>query len=325
MKEVTLGIDIGGTNTKLGLVDREGNCLVSSSIETYADKPVEVFMTLLFKAIDQLKAQVKEPFEIKAVGIGAPNGNYYTGTIENAANLHGWGDYVPLAELVKDKLNLPVAVTNDANAAALGEMKFGVAKGMKNFMVITLGTGLGSGIIVNGDLLYGHDGFAGEFGHINVVHNGRKCGCGSKGCLETYVSATGLKRNMLEMIAEYNGGSQLDQTPFEHITSKMIFDAAESGDEIAQKAFQMTGEYLGKSLADAVAIFSPEAIVLFGGMAAAGDWILKPTQEAMDANTIRMFKGKTKLLFSNLKGDNTAILGSSALAWQELDKMVSAS
>ncbi|GAA4851717.1 ROK family protein [Algivirga pacifica] len=320
MKEVTIGIDIGGTNTKIGIVDREGSCLVYKSIETAADQPVEVFLSLLFKAIEDLKETLTEPHDIKAVGIGAPNGNYYAGTIEKAANLKGWGDYVPLANIISERLGIPVSLTNDANAAALGEMKYGVAKGMKNFIVITLGTGLGSGIIVNGDLLYGHDGFAGEFGHINVVPNGRQCGCGSKGCLETYVSATGLVRNMIELIAENNGGSHLDQYNFHTISSKMIFDAAEDGDPIAAQAFEMTGEILGKALADAIAIFSPEAIILFGGMASSGDRIMEPTRRAMEEHTIRVFKGKTKLLISDLKGDNTAILGASALAWQELDK-----
>lgn len=320
MKQVTLGIDVGGTNTKIGFVDREGHCIVSKSIETCADKPVEVFLSLVFKAIDDLKAEITEPFEVKAAGIGAPNANYYTGYIENAPNLKGWGTMIPMVDLLKERLGIPVALTNDANAAALGEMKFGVAKGMRNFIVVTLGTGLGSGIVVNGDVVYGHDGFAGELGHTNVVRNGRQCGCGRKGCLETYVSATGLKRNMTELLAEYNGDSPLAKVSFDHLTSKMIYDAAEDGDYLAQMAFEKTGKILGKALSDTIAIFSPEAIILFGGMAAAGDWILKPTQKHMEENTLNIFQGKTKLLMSNLKGDNTAILGSSALAWQELDK-----
>lgn len=319
MREVTLGIDIGGTNTKLGLVDRNGNCIAASSIETFADKPIDIFLSRLFEAIKEL-SQVADEAVIKAVGIGAPNANYYTGQIEKAVNLKGWGDMVPLAFLIKDKLGVPVALTNDANAAALGEMKFGAAKGMRNFMVVTLGTGLGSGIVVNGDLLYGHDGFAGEWGHVTVKPEGRLCGCGRKGCLETYVSATGIKRTIFELMAEYNGKTVLQNVSFEQMTAKKIFEAAEAGDELAMRAFKVTGNILGRSLADAVACLAPEAIVLFGGLASAGHWIVAPTVQAFEDHVLSFWKGKVKIITSDLKGDNTAVLGSSALAWQELDK-----
>ncbi|NME71885.1 ROK family protein [Flammeovirga aprica] len=319
MTTVTLGIDVGGTNTKIGFVDKHGRCLASKSIPTGADEPFSNFLSNVFTTVDQLKEEAGE-VDMVAVGIGAPNANYYNGKIEEAVNLKGWGKEVAIADLMEEHFKVPVAITNDANAAALGEMKFGVAQGMKNFVVVTLGTGLGSGIIVNGDLLYGHDGFAGELGHINVVEGGRLCGCGRRGCLETYVSATGIKRTMFELLADSNGTSSLANKNFDELTAKDIFDAAEEGDELAKEAFDVTGEILGKALADTIAIFSPEAIVLFGGLASAGSYITEPTRSAMEENCLHIFKGKTRLVVSNLEGDNTAILGSSALAWQEYEK-----
>lgn len=319
MTTVTLGIDVGGTNTKIGFVDKHGRCLVSTHISTGADEPFSNFLSNVFSTVEKLKEEAGE-IEMVAVGIGAPNANYYTGKIEEAVNLKGWGKEVAIADLMEEHFKVPVAITNDANAAALGEMKFGVAQGMKNFIVVTLGTGLGSGIIVNGDLLYGHDGFAGELGHIISVEDGRTCGCGRRGCLETYVSATGIKRTMFELLADSNGTSSLSDKNFEELTAKDIFDAAEAGDELAKDAFEVTGEILGKALADSIAIFSPEAVVLFGGLAGAGHYITEPTRRAMEENCLHIFKGKTRLVVSNLEGDNTAILGSSALAWQEYEK-----
>ncbi|OHX67578.1 ROK family protein [Flammeovirga pacifica] len=319
MTAVTLGIDVGGTNTKIGFVDRHGKCLASTHISTGADEPFDNFLKNVFSTVEKLKEEAGE-IEMVAVGVGAPNANYYNGKIEKAVNLKGWGEEVAIADLMQDYFKVPVAITNDANAAALGEMKFGVAQGMKNFIVVTLGTGLGSGIIVNGDLLYGHDGFAGELGHINVVEDGRICGCGRRGCLETYVSATGIKRTMFELLGDNNGKSTLSNKTFDELTAKDIFLAAEDGDELAKEAFEVTGEVLGKSLADTIAIFSPEAIVLFGGLASAGEFITEPTRRSMEEHCLSLFKGKTRLVVSNLEGDNTAILGSSALAWQEYEK-----
>ncbi len=319
-QDVTIGVDIGGTNTKLGIVDRSGNCLSGLSIYTHAKEQYSLFLGNLFAAIEHVTAAAggKDSLNIRAVGVGAPNANYFTGLIENAPNL-GWGEKVPLAKSISEKIGLPVWCTNDANAAAIGELKFGVAKGLRNFVVITLGTGLGSGIVVNGSLVYGHDGFAGELGHVLVYEGGRLCGCGKRGCLETYVSATGIKRTVFALMADYNIKSELSGVSFDNLTAAMISTAANNGDKIALEAFETTGRILGMKLADTIAHLSPEAIVLFGGLAKAGDLIMEPTRKYMDEFSMEIFKGKTKLLFSNLEGDNTAILGSAALAWNELD------
>lgn len=325
MSEIVVGIDIGGTNTKVGLVTREGTCLASLSMDTHAGKPIQdFFLPQLAKAIEKLlqKAKAdnkKADIELKGVGMGAPNANYYTGTIEQAPNLN-WGSFIPICTLVKDYVNVPVWVTNDANAAAIGEMKFGVARGMKNFVVITLGTGLGSGIVANGELLYGHDGFAGEIGHVNVNPNGRWCGCGKRGCLETYVSATGIKRTIFKLLADHNGKSELSTLSFDALNATMITEAARRGDRVAMEAFEYTGRILGMKLADTVAHLSPEAIVLFGGLANAGEFIVRPTQQHLEANLLSIYRNKVKIVLSDLKGDNTAILGSAALAWTELDR-----
>lgn len=318
--EVTLGIDIGGTNTKLGLVDRNGTCLVEASMPTLSEKPVEDFCDRIAQQTEKFKAQLTQTIDLKGVGIGAPNGNYYKGTIEQAPNL-GWGEFVPIANLVAQKMGVPTTLTNDANAAAVGEMKYGVAKGMKNFVVVTLGTGLGSGIVVNGELLYGHDGFAGELGHTSVFPwSGRDLPTGRKGSLEAYVSAPGLKRTVFELLSTRLEPSPLRQYTFENLDATIITKAAQEGDPIALEAYDYTAKILGFKLSDVVALFSPEAIILFGGLAHAGDLILQPTKKYLEEFNLNIFKNKVKVLFSNLKGNNTAVLGASALAWQELDK-----
>jgi glucokinase len=257
--------------------------------------------------------------KIKGMGVGAPNGNYYKGTIEMAANLP-WKGIIPLAALFEERLGVPVALTNDANAAAIGEMTYGAARGMKDFIMITLGTGVGSGIVVNGQLLYGHDGFAGELGHVIVRReNGRQCGCGRKGCLETYCSATGVARTAREFLVARSEPSLLREIPAEEIVSKDVYDAAVKGDKLAQEIFEFTGTILGEALADFIAFSSPEAIVLFGGLAKSGDYIMNPIQKAMDETVMKIYKGKTKLLVSELKDADAAVLGASALGWEAKD------
>ncbi len=317
---VTLGIDIGGTNTAFAMVNKKGQIMGKSSIPTNAMDPAADLFQRLFKEFNSLyEGLVREKsFKLKGIGIGAPNANYYKGTIENPPNLN-WG-MVDVVSLIKEFHNLPIAVTNDANAAALGEMRFGVAKGMKNFIQITLGTGLGSGIVVNGDLLYGADGFAGEMGHTTIVRDGRKCACGKKGCLETYVSASGIKRTVYELLSDMTEQSSLREICFKELTAKRIYDAALNGDKIAQAAFKQTGKYLGQALADAVAYLSPEAFVLFGGLAGAGDLIVEPTKKHLENNLLRIYKRKIKILASGLPEGDAAVLGASALIWHELNK-----
>jgi glucokinase len=317
---VTLGIDIGGTNSVFGFVDREGKVLAEASIPTNADEPASMLLARLAVITEEVFEPIKSTCELKGIGIGAPNANYYRGTVENPPNLK-WDGIVNIVELIQSKYSLlPVAITNDANAAAIGEMTFGAAKGMKNFIVITLGTGLGSGIVVNGDLLYGHDGFAGEIGHTTVFPDGRYCGCGKRGCLETYVSAGGLCRTVFEILAESREESKLRTLCFSDLTSKKIFDLAQKGDPIAVKAFDRTGYLLGIKMADAVAHTSPEAIIFFGGLASAGDLLFGPTHRSMEDHLFGIFRGKVKLLQSGLKEDNAAVLGASALIWNELKK-----
>lgn len=324
MKKVAIGIDIGGTNTVFGVVDEMGQVLVKNSIPTPSHGDVDKYITDLSNSVQEMMESVKQlssEIEILGIGIGAPNGNYYNGTIEYAPNLSFKG-VVPLVELIKKRFELPVvALTNDANAAAIGEMVYGGAKEMKNFVMITLGTGLGSGIVVNGDLVYGHDGFAGEIGHTTVVPNGRVCGCGINGHLEAYCSAPGIKRTAFELLAHYNGGgSELTKYSFDELDSKAVFDAAENGDKIAIEAFHRTGVRLGRALADTVHHLSPEAIFLFGGPTAAGDYIFNPTKEAMEEHLLPIFKNKVRILPSELKSGSAAIVGASALVWNELNK-----
>lgn len=315
-KHFVVGIDIGGQTSKIGIVDTRGNVTCQSVIRTDTHTDVNLFINDLHDAISKL-VNTSCGFEnIRGIGVGAPNGNYYTGTIENAVNVvWGGNKIIPFAELLSEKLSLPVALTNDANAAAVGEMTYGVAKGMKNFIMITLGTGVGSGIVINGEVVYGHDGFAGELGHTTAVrYNGRLCNCGRIGCLETYTSATGLARTARELIESTNIPSQLRNIT-SPITSKDVYEAAVEGDQLALQIFEFTGKKLGESFADFVAFSAPEAIILFGGLARAGDFIMKPVEESMNANLLPLWRGKIKLLFSQLKESDAAILGASALAW----------
>lgn len=299
-----LGIDIGGTNTVVGLVDKAGNVLGTDSVKTQSLPVLEEYVKTVSKLAKNLIAKNNVSIDdIVGLGIGAPNANYYTGNIEMAPNLPWKQDKVPLAKMFREELNIPVTITNDANAAALGEKMYGVAKDMDNFIMITLGTGVGSGIVINGQLVYGHDGFAGELGHVIIERNGRLCGCGRRGCLETYCSATGIVRTAKER-----------NTPF--LTSKDIYDAAVKGDETAIDIFKETGTRLGRAFADMVVFSSPEAFVLFGGLAKAGDFIVKYTKEAMEEAIMPIFKGKVKILLSTMKDADAAVLGASALAWQ---------
>ncbi len=318
-KEVTLGIDIGGTNTKVGIVDRDGECLANSVMATRADEPIEFFLPRLYHTIDAMVLPFTESVNLLGIGIGAPNANFYTGLIEQPANLK-WADKTPLAKLVADNYKIPVKLTNDAKAAAIGEMKFGVAKGMKNFIVLTLGTGLGSGIVVNGEVVYGADGYAGEFGHVIVNANGRTCGGGRRGCLEAYVSATGICRTIYKLLADYPDPSELRDIPFHELSAEMITESALRGDKIALEAFEYTGRIFGMKLADLVAILSPEAIILFGGLTRSKELLFEPTKRYMEEYMFPIFRNKIKLLTSGLEGANTAVLGASALIWNELDK-----
>ena len=339
MKKVAIGIDIGGTNTAIGIVDAEGNVLyerkpqmptpqkrenpnmTQAMSDTLLNKYINDLAAEINKAIAQVK-QINSEIEVLGIGLGAPNGNYYSGTIEYAPNLPFIG-VIQLADLIQKKFPALkyVKLTNDANAAALGEMIYGGGKGMKNFAMMTLGTGLGSGLIVNGDLVYGADGFAGECGHTTVVPDGRVCGCGGRGHLEAYCSATGIKRTVYELLAKYNPSeSPLANVPLNEMTSKIVFDAAEKGDPIAKEVFEITGEILGRSLADTVHYLSPEAIFLFGGAAAAGDYIFKPTKASMERHLLPVFRNKVKILPSELKESSAAIVGASSLVWKEMEK-----
>jgi glucokinase len=332
MKKYAMGIDIGGTNTAFGLVDEDGNVVAESKISTdkfrYFDdyKP---YIETLANALKELIAGQPE-CELIGVGVGAPNANIHTGRIETPANLWKFEDPAdPRPNSIRifnftDDLSramggAKVMVTNDANAAAIGEMVFGNARGMKDFAMITLGTGLGSGIVCNGEMVYGSDGFAGEYGHIAVDsrETGRQCGCGRKGCLEAYVSATGIKRTAFELMATMTCESELRAIPYEKFEAKMLSDAAAKNDPIALEAFERTGKVLGLALADLTAITSPEAIILFGGLANAGNFIVEPTHRHMEQNQLSVFKGKVKLLMSGIQDKNVAILGGAALIWKQ--------
>lgn len=314
-KSYVVGMDIGGTNTVFGVVDSRGTVLASDSIKTHQFEKVEEYVDAVCEKMLPLLEQFGGPEKIKGVGIGAPNGNYYSGTIEFAPNLP-WKGIIPLAAMFEERLGIPTALTNDANAAAIGEMTYGAARGMKDFIMITLGTGVGSGIVINGQLVYGHDGFAGELGHVIVDKEGRNCGCGRKGCLETYCSATGVARTAREFLVARSEPSILRNVPAEEIQSKDVYDAAVKGDKLALDIFQYTGDILGRALANFIAFSSPEAIILFGGLAKSGDYIMKPIQKAMEDNVLNIYKGKTKLLLSQLKDADAAVLGASALGWE---------
>ncbi len=316
MKPYVVGIDIGGTNTVFGIVDARGNVIASSSIKTAKHSDVNDYINELSEALDNLLESNDAADKINGIGVGAPNANFFTGCVENPANLP-WNGEIPLAQMLKDRFNVPVAITNDANAAAIGEMTYGVARGMKDFIMITLGTGVGSGIVANGQLIYGHDGFAGELGHVTVKpNNGRMCGCGRTGCLEAYCSATGVARTAREFLETRTDPSRLRDIPIEDITSKDVYDAAVLGDKLAKEIFQYTGDIMGLAFCNFIAFSSPEAIVLFGGLAKSGDLLMKPIQESIDRNIMSAFKGKTKLLLSELKDSDAAVLGASALAWE---------
>lgn len=317
-KEIVLGIDIGGTNTVFGFVDKAGNVFAETELPTEAKKSAEHLFGRVFELAENKFKKYSDEYRVTGIGIGAPNANYYTGKIENPPNL-GWG-VVDVVDLVNAHFKLPVVITNDANATALGEMYFGAAQNMRDFIVITLGTGLGSGIVVNGQLVYGYDGFAGELGHTCIVPDGRQCACGNKGCLETYVSAPGIKRTVFELLAEMTDPSPLRDIGFNDLTSKKIAEQAREKDPIAMEAFERTGRWLGISLANFVAFSVPEAFILFGGLAAAGELIFKPTRRYMEEHLLGNFKNKIKIIGSGLTHNNSAVLGAAALAWSEFGK-----
>lgn len=318
MKQAAIGIDIGGTNTVIGIVDKTGHVLSQVSIPTETHPDYTIYLDALSEAVMKLLAPHEGQLKVLGLGLGAPNGNYYNGTIEFAPNLKFRG-VVPVVDYLKKKFDFPhIILTNDANAAAMGEMIYGGAKGMRDFIMITLGTGVGSGIVVNGEMVYGHDGFAGEIGHTIVDPNGRDCGCGRKGCLETYTSAPGIKRTVFELLSTMIEPSELRQFSFDLLSAKRIDEAARKGDPIALEAFDYTGEVLGLKLADAVAHTSPEAIFLFGGLANAGDLIFEPVKRYMEENILNIYKNKVRILPSKLPASDAAVLGASALVWKEV-------
>ncbi|RRD80358.1 ROK family protein [Alloprevotella sp. OH1205_COT-284] len=316
-KPYVIGLDMGGTNSVFGIVDQRGNIIAQTAIKTQAYPDVNDYVAAAVEALQPALDVVGGIDQIRGMGIGAPNGNFYNGTIEYAANLI-WKGIVPIGELFEKALGIPCRVTNDANAAAMGEMTYGVARGMKNFIMITLGTGVGSGIVVDGKIVYDSDGFAGELGHFVVDHTseGRACGCGRKGCLETYCSATGVARTAREILSKSNDPSPLRELNPETITSFDVFQAAEKGDPLAREIFEVTGTLLGRSCADFATFNTPEAFIFFGGLAKAGEYIMAPIRKAYDENILNIFKGKAKLLVSTLKGAEAAVLGASALGWE---------
>ena len=317
IKPYVIGLDLGGTNSVFGIVDSRGDIKATTAIKTQGYETVDEYVEASVEALKIIIDQVGGIEKIKAMGIGAPNGNYYTGTIEFAPNL-SWGHngIVPLAKMFSDKLGIPVALTNDANAAAIGEMTYGVARGMKNFIVITLGTGVGSGIVINGQLVYGSDGFAGELGHVIMNRvNGRPCGCGRKGCLEAYCSATGVARTARELIETTDEPSLLRDMPADDITSLDVSIAASKGDALAKRIYEFTGNMLGEACADFAAFSSPEAFIFFGGLTKAGALLMDPIKKAYEENVLNIFKGKAKFLVSGLDGSSAAVLGASAVGW----------
>ena len=316
--ELVLGIDIGGTNTKFGYVDREGRCLADGTMPTCSEEPPAAFFGRLHARTEQLRASLEPDHQLLGIGLGAPNANYYRGTIELPPNL-SW-EWVDLRAELAPYYRIPVAATNDANAAALGEMLFGAAGGMRDFIAITLGTGLGSGIVVNGEMVYGASGFAGELGHTVVDPAGRPCGCGRRGCLETYVSATGLKTTAVELLASTGAPSLLRDTPLDDLSAQDIGEAARKGDALAREAFEFTGALLGRKLADAVAFTSPEAIFLLGGLVAAGELLFAPARRALEDSLLDVYRGTVKLLPSGVPAGRAAVLGAAALGWTELAK-----
>lgn len=314
-KSLVIGLDLGGTNSVFGVVDSKGEIIATTSIKTQAYPSVDQYIMESVKAIKQIAEQVGGMEKIRAMGIGAPCGNYYKGTIEHAANLVWAKGIVPLANMFVNELGIPVVVTNDAKAAAMGEMKYGVAVGMNNFVELTLGTGVGSGIVANGQLIYGFDGFAGELGHMIVEPNGRPCGCGRKGCLETYCSATGVVRTAIAMLEESPEATSLRDIATDKLTSYEVYKAAMAGDTMAQEVFKQTGRRIGIACANIATFLSPEAFIFFGGLAQAGELLLRPIEEAYNENVLSLYKGKARFLMSGLDGAKAAILGASAIAW----------
>lgn len=315
-KPYVIGIDIGGTNTVFGIVDARGAVIASSSIKTLKHPDVNDYIDELYTEVTRLLEANDAVDKIHGIGVGAPNANYYTGMIEKLVNIP-WPTPLPMAQMLSDKFGVPVAITNDANAAAIGEMTYGAARGLKDFIMITLGTGVGSGVVINGQLVYGHDGFAGELGHLIVKrNNGRLCGCGRTGCLEAYCSATGVARTAREFLEIRNEPSLLRNLELDAITSKDVYDAAMAGDKIANEIFEYTGRILGEAFCDFTVFSSPEAIILFGGLAKSGELLMRPLREAMDKNMMGMFKGKVKVILSELKEADAAVLGASALGWE---------
>ena len=318
-KPYVIGLDLGGTNAVFGIVDKDANIVAQTSVKTQKYNTVEAFVEECVNALKPIIEEVGGIEKIQGMGIGAPNGNYHRGTIELAPNLV-WakGKIVPLAEMFSKQLGLRVALTNDANAAGLGEMTYGIAKGMKDFIVITLGTGVGSGIVVNGELLYGHDGFAGELGHVTIVRGeeGRLCGCGRKGCLEAYCSATGVARTAREILASDSRPSSLREIALEKIESYDVYKAAVQGDAIANEIFAFTGKMLGEACADFAVFSSPEAFIFFGGLAKSGDVLMNHIKKAYDEHVLNIFRGKAKFLLSSLDGAGAAVLGAAALGWK---------
>ncbi len=316
MKPYVIGIDMGGTNTAFGIVDARGTVIASSSIKTGKHSKIEDYIDELYTEINRIIVANDAEGKINGIGIGAPNANYFTGVIEDGVNLP-WPTPIPLADLISKKFGIPCVITNDANAAAIGEMTYGAARGLKDFIMITLGTGVGSGIVVNGQMVYGHDGFAGELGHVIMKrNNGRVCGCGRTGCLEAYCSATGVARTAREFLEIRDDKSLLREYDIENITSKDVYDCAVKGDKLAIDIFNYTGTILGEALADFVTFSSPEAFVIFGGLTKSGDYIMNPIREAFDKNIMKVFKGKVKILISELKESDAAVLGASALGWE---------
>ena len=318
MAEFVIGVDVGGTNTKFGIVDRRGTILEQSRKLTNEPGDVEGFIEDLYNKLMPMVEKAGGIGNIKGMGVGAPNGNYYSGSIEYAPNLQ-WKGIIPFAKLLTDKFGIPVKLTNDANAAAMGEMMYGCAKGMKHFITITLGTGVGSGIVIDGKIVLGHDGFAGELGHTIIRPGGRlHKGTGARGSLEAYASATGVRETAIELLNENpQEKSLLRNYSLNDLTSETVYQCAIKGDDIANRIFKFTGQILGEALANFVMFSSPEAIVLFGGLTKAGDLIMSPTRKAMEENLIQVFRDKVKLMFSNLKEADAAILGASALVWDE--------
>lgn len=314
-KSLVIGLDLGGTNSVFGVVDSKGEIIATTSIKTQAYPSVDQYIMESVKAIKQIAEQVGGMEKIRAMGIGAPCGNYYKGTIEHAANLVWAKGIVPLANMFVNELGIPVVVTNDAKAAAMGEMKYGVAVGMNNFVELTLGTGVGSGIVANGQLIYGFDGFAGELGHMIVEPDGRPCGCGRKGCLETYCSATGVVRTAIAMLEESSEATSVRDIATDKLTSYEVYKAAMAGDTMAQEVFKQTGRRIGIACANIATFLSPEAFIFFGGLAQAGELLLRPIEEAYNENVLSLYKGKVRFLMSGLDGAKAAILGASAIAW----------